>query len=103
MTAGLAVSSYDKGVGKLKLYQINHKKHSLEETSMCTFDSPVSRCEAVSEMVLTDETQAECACEHGCPPDMDCPLKAYFNGLVGSEFSPQTPGSRQVLRVSAIV
>ena len=45
---------------------------------MCTFDSPVGRCEAVREMVLLDETQAECAREHGCPPGRDCPLAGCF-------------------------
>lgn len=45
---------------------------------MCFFDSPVARCEAVQEMVLTDETQLECAREHDCPPDRECPLKGYF-------------------------
>ncbi|WP_324126947.1 hypothetical protein [Aromatoleum sp.] len=45
---------------------------------MSFFDSPVGRCEVVREMVLLDETQAECACEHDCAPGCDCPLKAYF-------------------------
>lgn len=42
------------------------------------FDSPVARCELVHEMVLIDETQMECAREHGCPPDRICPLARYF-------------------------
>jgi hypothetical protein len=42
------------------------------------FDSPVARCEIIHEMVLIDETQLECACEHGCPPDRICPLARYF-------------------------
>lgn len=45
---------------------------------MSTFDSPIARCEAVREMVLTDETQAECAREHDCPADRICPLCGYF-------------------------
>jgi hypothetical protein len=45
---------------------------------MSFFDSPVGRCEAVREMVLLDETQQECACEHGCAPGCECPLKGYF-------------------------
>ena len=45
---------------------------------MSFFDSPIGRCEAVHEMVLLDETQRECAREHGCPPDRVCPLEAYF-------------------------
>lgn len=50
---------------------------------MCFFDSPVGRCEAIGEMVLLDETQAECACEHGCPPGFDCPLAGYFAEVSG--------------------
>jgi hypothetical protein len=42
------------------------------------FDSPIARCEIIEEMVLIDETQAECAREHGCPPDRVCPLARYF-------------------------
>lgn len=45
---------------------------------MSIFDSPIARCEAVREMVLTDETQAECAREHECPASRVCPLDRYF-------------------------
>lgn len=45
---------------------------------MSIFDSPIARCDAVREMVLTDETQAECAREHECPADRVCPLCGYF-------------------------
>lgn len=45
---------------------------------MCYFDSPVARCELIHELVLTDETQAECAREHQCPAGRICPLCAYF-------------------------
>ena len=45
---------------------------------MSFFDSPIARCEAVRELVLTDETQAECAREHNCPPGFKCPLCGYF-------------------------
>lgn len=45
---------------------------------MSIFDSPIARCEAVREMVLTDETQAECAREHECPASRVCPLDGYF-------------------------
>lgn len=48
-----------------------------------SFDSPISRCEAVHEMVLTDQTQAECAREHDCPPDRVCPLCGYFTETSG--------------------
>lgn len=50
---------------------------------MSTFDSPIARCEAVHEMVLTDETQAECAREHNCPVDRVCPLCGYFTETSG--------------------
>ncbi len=45
---------------------------------MSIFDAPIARCTAVEEMVLTDETQAQCAGEHECPPGRDCPLHGYF-------------------------
>ncbi|QID17572.1 hypothetical protein G3580_07885 [Nitrogeniibacter mangrovi] len=45
---------------------------------MCFLDSPVGRCEAVREMVLLDETQAECAREHACPAGRQCPLDGCF-------------------------
>lgn len=45
---------------------------------MSIFDAPISRCEAIHEMVLTDETERECAHEHGCPPGRDCPLHGCF-------------------------
>ena len=61
------------------------------EAAMCTFDSPIARCEAVHEMVLMDETQAECACEHDCPADRKCPLSAYFTKMSGVvEYPMQT-------------
>ena len=50
---------------------------------MSIIDFPIGRCEAVREMVLLDATQHECACEHGCPPDFDCPLVAYFSEVSG--------------------
>ena len=50
---------------------------------MCFFDSPIGRCEAVHEMVLLDETQAECAREHECPPGRQCPLDGCFTTMSG--------------------
>ena len=50
---------------------------------MCFIDSPISRCEAVREMVLTDQTQAECAREHECPPGRHCPLDGCFAEISG--------------------
>ncbi len=50
---------------------------------MSGFDSPIGRCEAVKEMVLLDETQAECAAEHGCKPGQKCPLEGCFAQVSG--------------------
>lgn len=47
---------------------------------MCTFDAPISRCEAMRCMVITDQTQAQCAAEHGCPKGLRCPLAGCFTG-----------------------
>lgn len=41
-------------------------------------DIPVSRCEVVGEMVLTDQTQRQCALEHHCPKGTKCPLEGCF-------------------------
>ena len=45
---------------------------------MCFIDSPIGRCELVRELVLLDQTQAECAAEHGCAPSCVCPLAGCF-------------------------
>ena len=45
---------------------------------MSVFDSPIARCEAVREMVLTDVTQAECARDHDCAAGQICPLCGFF-------------------------
>lgn len=45
---------------------------------MAMFDSPVGRCEVAQRMVLLDQTQQECAHEHHCSPDTDCPLDGCF-------------------------
>lgn len=55
----------------------------IQETPMSFFDSPIARCEAVRQMVLTDETQAQCAREHNCPPGFKCPLCGYFTETTG--------------------
>lgn len=54
-----------------------------QETPMSFFDSPIARCEAVRQMVLTDETHAQCAREHDCPPGFKCPLCGYFTETSG--------------------
>lgn len=55
---------------------------------MSIFDSPIARCEVVREMVLTDETQAECAREHDCAPGQVCPLCEYFSETSGLVETP---------------
>lgn len=50
---------------------------------MSGFDSPIGRCEAAKEMVLLDQTQAECATEHGCQSGQKCPLEGCFAEVSG--------------------
>jgi len=66
---------------------------------MSFFDAPLARCEAVRQMVLTDETQAECARDHDCPPGFKCPLCGYFSESSGisEESSMQMLDSSQPL------
>lgn len=60
---------------------------------MTFLDSPIARCEAAREMVLTDETQAQCAREHDCPPDRICPLCGYF-AEEGEETTKNAAGAK---------
>lgn len=46
-------------------------------------DSPIGSCEEKEEIVLLDQTQEECAAEHGCEPGCDCPLKDHFAEVSG--------------------
>lgn len=50
---------------------------------MSFIDSPIARCEFAREIVLTDETQAECARDHACPPGTQCPLCGWFTETSG--------------------
>ena len=82
------------GIGsRLKVHTIN------KETFMSFFDSPTARCEAVREMVLTDETQAQCAREHDCPPGFKCPLCGYF--VDSSDTSEDIENAAQANRMQA--
>lgn len=55
---------------------------------MSYIDSPMCRCELMRVMVLTDQTQGQCAEEHCCPPGQVCPLKDCFeNGSVPAEIA----------------
>lgn len=50
---------------------------------MSYIDSPMGICEAEHTIVLTDQTQRECALEHGCPPGRNCPLDGCFARVSG--------------------
>ncbi|MCB1909878.1 MAG: hypothetical protein KDH15_21165 [Rhodocyclaceae bacterium] len=50
---------------------------------MSFLDSPISRCEEKRTIVLTDQTQAQCAREHGCEPGTRCPLCGCFVEVSG--------------------
>lgn len=65
---------------------------------MTFLDSPIGRCEAVREMVLLDETQKECAHEHGCPDGFDCPLKGWFTEQSGVSNPANLPARRTAKR-----
>ncbi|WP_083446854.1 hypothetical protein [Azoarcus sp. CIB] len=65
---------------------------------MTFLDSPIGRCEAVREMVLLDETQKECAHEHGCPDGRDCPLKGWFTEQSGVSDPANLPAKRATRR-----
>lgn len=45
---------------------------------MSFLDSPICRCELMRAMVLTDQTQRQCAEEHECPSGQSCPLGDCF-------------------------
>jgi hypothetical protein len=43
-------------------------------------DSPFERCPVCGECVLLDQTQRQCAREHGCTDETTCPLHRWFTG-----------------------
>ena len=45
------------------------------------FDSPIAPCPVCGQMVLLDQTKAECAREHHCTRKVACPLREYFTGI----------------------
>ncbi|MDP2134840.1 MAG: hypothetical protein Q8J99_14665 [Sulfuritalea sp.] len=57
------------------------------------FDSPIEPCPVCGQMVLLDQTQVECAREHGCRSETPCPLQKFFTGI---DFSVAL--SKEVLR-----
>lgn len=63
---------------------------------MSIFDAPIARCEAARAMVLMDLTQGECARDHACPKNRQCPLDGCFAEMSGVESTthevwPTTP------------
>ncbi len=52
------------------------------------FDSPLAPCPVCGEVVLLDQTKAECAHEHKCGKKTVCPLQRYFTGI---DFSVPQP------------
>ncbi|OHC66121.1 MAG: hypothetical protein A3H93_07485 [Rhodocyclales bacterium RIFCSPLOWO2_02_FULL_63_24] len=52
------------------------------------FDSPIDYCPVCGQMVLLDQTHAECAREHDCAAGTPCPLQQYFTGI---DFSVEQP------------
>jgi hypothetical protein len=45
------------------------------------FGSPFEFCPVCKEYVLLDQTHRECAREHHCNDDSQCPLKSFFGGI----------------------
>lgn len=45
------------------------------------FDSPFDRCPVCGGMVLLDQTRCECAREHKCSADTQCPMEKFFTGI----------------------
>jgi len=45
------------------------------------FDSPFEFCTVCRSYVLLDQTQRQCAHEHGCANAAPCPLQRYFTGI----------------------
>lgn len=67
---------------------------------MCYFDSPVGRCEIVREMVLLDQTQADCAREHACRRTRKCPLRAHFAEPAAPSSLRRAPARTQARRAA---
>ena len=50
---------------------------------MSYLDSPIGFCAVERAIVLTDQTQKQCALEHGCLPGRKCPLHGCFAHVSG--------------------
>ena len=69
---------------------------------MSIFDCPISRCEAMRTLVVTDQTQQQCAHENDCPPGTVCPLADCFSGHEWVDEAPAAaaPGQRKPRRAA---
>jgi hypothetical protein len=52
---------------------------------MSYFDTPVGRCETMQVMVMTDQTEDECARDNGCPAGRHCSLAACLAPVAACE------------------
>jgi hypothetical protein len=58
------------------------------------FDSPFEFCPVCRAYVLLDQTQRQCAHEHGCAGTAKCPLEKYFTGIEFREARPKVKPKR---------
>jgi hypothetical protein len=58
------------------------------------FDSPFELCPVCRAYVLLDQTQRQCAREHGCAGEPKCPLEKYFTGIEFREAPPAAKARR---------
>jgi hypothetical protein len=90
MNAGKAQPAPTTNAG----YRADWAFRLIQQMETAMFDSPIARCELVHQMVLTDQTQTECAREHECPPKTVCPLISHFtetSGIVDSDLLEKRP------------
>lgn len=59
------------------------------------FDSPFDLCSYCGEVVLLDQTKTECAREHRCSKNQQCPLQALFTGIDFSKKKPKGKSCEQ--------
>jgi hypothetical protein len=52
-------------------------------------------------MVLTDQTQRQCACEHDCPSGFACPLEDCFSGTEVRAAAPPKARAHVAVRLAA--
>jgi len=60
------------------------------------FNSPLHHCPACRQYVALDQSQRECASEHGCSPEQPCPLAHLFSvrdSAAAAGKSEDTPAS----------